>query len=251
MKTQQIWLKNKRPIKPEDTVLLCFPFAGGGASAYYSWYDKLPEDIVVCPVQLPGREDRFKEPPYLSMDHLIEYLLPDIRQIPNNLILFGHSMGAKIAYEVEKRLEQEGKTSLHLIVSGNRPPHMPEPKPIHHLDDEAFRHALARFEGTPKEILENQDLFQFFLPMLRADFQMDEMYCEMEKTKLKCPILALGGEEDGEAVPEEIRLWEEYTRDTFSCRFFPGGHFFVWELEKEVLEIIRQNLLIQVEESYI
>lgn len=70
----------------------------------------------------------------------------------------------------------EGYRAKYLFISGSRIPSIPEPKPIYHLPDEAFKRELGRFEGTPKEILENQELLDFFLPMLRADFTMDETY---------------------------------------------------------------------------
>ena len=153
-------------------------------------------------------------------------------------------MGAKIAYGVARKLESNGKILEHLIISGSRVPHLPEPNPIYHLNDEEFEKGIARFDGTPREILENKELMSFFLPMLRADFIMDETYCVRDIKKLNSPITALGGTNDKEADKQAILKWEDYAENKFSAFFFDGGHFFIRDKEQEVLnkiEIILMN----------
>ncbi|ENK0838614.1 thioesterase [Clostridium botulinum] len=228
-------IKGYENIISQKPIMFCFPFAGGGAGAYSSWINYFQENVVVCPIQLPGREEKIMETPYVDMKVLIEDLVQEINKYnQHKIIIFGHSMGAKIAYEVAKRLEFKNHSVEQLIVSGSRVPHILEPDPIYHLPDEEFEKELARFEGTPKEILENKELLKFFLPMLRADFTMDETYCISEVVKLSCPILALGGTLDKEAYEEDILKWNEYTKSDFAICMFEGGHFFIKDKEEEV-----------------
>lgn len=117
-------------------------------------------------------------------------------------------------------------------------PHIPEPNPIYHLSDTEFKTELERFEGTPKEVLKNDDLLNFFLPMLRADFTMDETYCVKEPVPLKCPIIAFGGTEDKEAKEEDVKAWNSYTVNGFRHQMFPGGHFYIKDQEVKLIDAI-------------
>lgn len=187
-------LKNGENINSQDITLFCFPFAGGGASTYTSWIKKLKDKITVCPIQLPGREERIMEKPYTDMSELLRDLTDEIViAIKGKYALWGHSMGGKIAYELEKYLENKGYQAQCIFASGCRIPNIPEPNPIYHLKDEAFKRELERFGGTPKKVLENKELLDFFLPMLRADFTLADTYCDNSMTVLHSPIVAFGG----------------------------------------------------------
>lgn len=237
-------LKNGENINQKNVTLFCLPFAGGGASAYTSWINKLKDKITVCPIQLPGREERIMEKPYNNMTDMLDDLEETIwENIRGPYAFWGHSMGGKIAYELEKRMEKRGKTAQCFLVSGSRIPSIPEPNPIYHLPDDEFKKALGRFEGTPKEILENQELLDFFLPMLRADFTMDETYYDNDLTVLYSPIEAFGGRKDREADEEAMKEWGKYTESAFLCHMFEGGHFYIREQEEAVLSEVRKCLL--------
>lgn len=227
-------------MKLRERSQFCFPYAGGGASVYKNWIHKLCDLVTVCPVQLPGREERIMEEPYFSMEELLEDLEKAIEPfMKHRTIFWGHSMGAKIAFALEKRFESKEIQAECLIVSGSRTPDIPEPDPIFHLSDKQFKEKLSRFEGTPKEILENQELLDFFLSMLRADFTLDETYFIKNDVALNSPIIAMGGREDNEVKIEEIRRWKEYTKSTFQYYMYPGGHFFIREQELDILYKIR------------
>ena len=236
-------IKNTENINKEKIPLFCLPFAGGGASAYNQWAKKMQGKVTVCLVQLPGREERIMEKPYIDMPVMLDDLEEAVREVVDGpYALWGHSMGGKIAYELEKRLEAVGYTASCLFISGSRIPSIPEPKPIYHLPDEEFKRELGRFEGTPKEILENQELLDFFLPMLRADFTMDETYYDKTGIVLHAPIAAFGGEKDGEADESAICEWGKYTDNDFSYRIFPGGHFYLRDYEDEVISEVMRRL---------
>lgn len=233
-------IKNTNKILTGKPVLFCFPFAGGGASAYSRWEKALGGEIVVCPIQLPGREDRMLDRPYLDMEDLLHDLQKAIWPVlTDHTYFWGHSMGAKLAFELAARLEKEHFGVNHLLVSGSRAPCFPELHPIYHLPDEDFEKELSRFEGTPKEIMANKELLKFFVPMLRADFTLDETYYSDRHTQLNCSITALGGTQDREAGLKEILEWEKLTTGAFRYRLFEGGHFFIREKEQEVLAEVR------------
>ena len=189
------------------------------------------------------KDELIMEKPYIDMSVMLDDLEEAVRKVVYGpYALWGHSMGGKISYELEKRLEAAGYTAKCLFISGSRVPSIPEPNPIYHLPDEAFKRELGRFEGTPKEILENQELLDFFLPMLRADFTMDETYYDKAGVVLHTPISAFGGEKDGEADESAICEWGKYTDNDFDYRIFPGGHFYLRDYEDEVISEVERRL---------
>ncbi|NEZ47261.1 thioesterase [Clostridium niameyense] len=236
-------IKDLDTVKETDSIMYCFPYAGAGASTFRNWNKALNSILKVCPIQLPGREERILEKPYLDMEKLADDIAQLILHTSNKFFLFGHSMGTKIAYEVEKRLEAKGRITELLIVSGGRVPHISEPHPIYNLPDKEFEEGLIRFDGMPKEIIKNRQLFQFFLPIIRADFILDESYNSTNTKPLKCPILSLGGNEDKDGNLEEIKKWAYYTENDFNYRIFKGKHFFIKQQEKEVLMEIKKKIV--------
>lgn len=234
-------VKNYNQIRPDRATLFCFPFAGGGASAYNSWVQKMKDKVTVCPIQLPGREERIMEKPYNNMTDMLDELEETIwKCIRGPYAFWGHSMGGKIAYELEKRLEKRGKTAQCFLVSGSRIPSIPERNPIYHLPDDEFKKALGRFEGTPKEILENQELLDFFLPMLRADFTMDETYHDKKLTVFigHC----IGGLIEIETAKELLKQGTEVDLVTMiSTNIYDGDD----KKREENFQILQSNLILE------
>jgi medium-chain acyl-[acyl-carrier-protein] hydrolase len=226
--------------------VFCFPYAGGGCSTYSAWSALLPEEIEVCPVQLPGRETRITEPPYTTIEALIpplvEALLPYL-DMP--FALFGHSMGALISFEVARYLsEQYAQLPVRLVVSAHRAPHLPDTKaPIHHLPAKDFVHELLRLQGTPAEAASHDELLQLILPTLRADFTLCETYTYQQAEPLSCPITALGGLQDHAVPRSHLEAWQAQTKATFQTRFFIGNHFFIKTAQHEILRTLTRELL--------
>lgn len=224
------------------TKLCCLPYAGGGASVYRKWCGRLGTEIEICPVQLAGREEKRREAPCGTMEQQSAQVADEIMRTAagcRNLVLFGHSMGAKIAYEAAKLLESRGIRLRGVIVSGSPSPDIPEAVDAASLTDREFGGYLQRLGGIPEEILADESLLHLFLPVFRADFAMMRKYCDRSRKKLQCPVFACGGTEDPEAARGEVLSWRQYTSADFGSRFLSGGHFYLFDREEEMLGLLQ------------
>jgi surfactin synthase thioesterase subunit len=225
--------------------LFCLPFAGGGASAYRLWGAALPSWIEVCAIQPPGREDRYREPPFTALTSLAQAAAREIVPlIDRPYALFGHSMGALVAFEIARALRHAGLPApLALLPAAYPAPHLPLARaPIHHLPDAGFIEEMRRMQGTPDAVLDNQELMAFVLPILRADFQACDTYVCAPEPPLDCPFFVYGGTLDREVAEASLAQWCRQTRAACERRLFPGTHFFVQSHRAELLAAIGQDL---------
>ncbi|WP_420643176.1 thioesterase II family protein [Candidatus Leptofilum sp.] len=241
------WIAYAKPNEQAALRLFCLPHAGGGAGTYRTWVDWLAPDIEVLPVQLPGRETRFLERPYQTIESLLDDLTTAIRPLLNKpFAFFGHSLGALVGFELARRLRQDGVVPRQLFVSGYGAPHLlVKLPPMHHLDDVAFVAALRELDTVPTAVLENEELLGLLLPMLRADFAVYEGYIYYKEPPLSCPIIILGGEADPLVPAENLAAWATHTTQPGEMHLIPGGHFYLQGQETAVLQIIRQSLQVQ------
>jgi len=205
----------------------------------------MPEWIEVCPVKLPGREDRLFDSPHTSLDELSAVLANELATFtPLPFAFFGHSMGAMIAYELARYLRRRQlPLPVHLLVSGHRAPQLPEMRPhIYHLPDAQFIARLSDMNGTPREVVAHRELMELLLPALRADFTLCDTYTYVPDAPLECPIAALSGTDDAIATPEHIEPWREQTSAVFKMHAFAGGHFFVNTLQQSVIKTVAEEL---------
>lgn len=183
-------------------------------------------------MQLPGRESRFAEPPFLSLPPLIAALHKELLPyLDMPYAFFGHSMGALISFELARALRHSGQVPgpVRLLVSGHRAPHLPDLRsPAYQLPDPQLVETLRSLQGTPEEVLQHQELLRLLLPVLRADFAICETYAYVAQSPLTCPISAFGGLQDPNVPSDAIRAWKEQTTKICRVRFFAGGHFF-WQ----------------------
>jgi surfactin synthase thioesterase subunit len=220
----------RTPRRDAQLRLFCFPHAGGGASTYRGWSTRLPREIEVLPVQLPGREERLGEHAFADLRVLVEHLgtvLQPWLDVP--FAFFGHSMGSLIAFELARWLRRAANFEpRHLYVSGHRAPHLPDPGPFFHAQpDRAVVEELRRLCGTRPEVLDNAELMQLFLPTVRADLSVCETYAFVPDAPLSCPISVYGGTRDTEASVAELVGWREHTTSDFRLRMFDGDHFYL------------------------
>jgi len=217
--------------------LLCVPYAGGGVSVFARWPDGLPRDIELWVVQLPGRERRIKESPVASLETAVNAVAAEIDALPPlPLVLFGHSMGGLLSFELARHRQRRGAPIEALVVSGVRAPHRLTAEPaLHTLPDAAFiAEVQAKYDGIPAALLEEPSYMQLFLPILRADIQLLETYRYLPQPPLDCAVYAFGGDRDAFVKMPELEAWAVETRATCHVRIFPGGHFFVNTARQQV-----------------
>ncbi len=233
-----LWFSAPRPIDQAKLRLFCLPYAGGGAQVFRSWAADLPDSVEVVAVQLPGREQRIREPAIPELPRLVDEIATALEsRLDRPFALYGHSMGALLAFELARECRRRfSQTPRQLFVSGSRAPHLPDPDPpIHQLPEKEFLEQVVKLNGTPEEVLQSRELLQLLLPTLRADFSVCETYEFRDDAPLACPLTASAGLEDPKALPEQTEPWEEYTSATFHLRLFPGDHFFIDSSRKAFL----------------
>jgi len=210
-------------------VLFCIPHAGGSALTYRAFVSEAPGWLEVCPIDLPGRGRLLNEPFALSLQALARRIAEAIFPLTDRpYAIFGHSMGALLAYEITAELAKTGHPQpRRLYVSGSRPPFLPRNKPpVDNLSDSAFLDHLRELQGTPEEVLGDRDVMQFFLPVLRSDFRMVEEYQPVDPPLLQIDVTALSGQQDEGAPKSDVRQWQRVTAGVFEFREYPGEHFF-------------------------
>lgn len=239
------WTAFHRPPEGARLRLFCFPFAGGGASAYRGWQAAMPAGVEVVPVQLPGREGRFGEPLHRSLHTLLPPMLLGLRgmmELP--FAFFGHSMGALVAFELARLLARVGAAGpVRLFASAYAGPRvLPRHPQLHALPAAEFMEEMRTLNGTPAEVLESREIMDALFPVLRADFEMCETYRYLPGDPLPCPLHVLGGADDPNITRDDLEAWAAETSGTFDLRIFPGDHFYLQSSPAAPLAAVRALL---------
>lgn len=223
--------------------LFCLPYAGGSARVFETWHTDLPDDVEVVPVELPGRGMRFDQPPCDTLESLLEDLRERIEpKLDRPYAVFGHSLGAMLGYKLVCEFQQKAKPARHFFVSGAGAPHISSRNPAYYLADDALREHLTRLGGTPREVIENDEVMALVLPTVRADFTIADTYVERGGAPLTCPVTAFCGDSDDEAPPADVRAWRRYVHAPFAVHLLNGGHFFLDTERKTLLGLIGSAL---------
>ncbi|UUU37372.1 alpha/beta fold hydrolase [Streptomyces sp. CA-210063] len=229
-----------------DIRLLCLPHAGGSASFYFPVSEALAPRVEVLAVQYPGRQDRRLEPCVETLPELADRLLPLLMDgwTDKPLALFGHSMGASLAFELAGLLEQRaGVVPLMLFASGRRAPsRFREEDDVHRRGDEALLAEIKRLAGTDSRILGDDEVLRMVLPAIRSDYRAAELYRPERVHRLRCPVTALVGDRDPKAPLDDVRAWREHTGSTFEMEVYPGGHFYLTDQAPRVIRRIEDAL---------
>lgn len=212
--------------------LVCFPWAGAGASVYRRLALELPDTVDVLAVQLPGREDRCREPGLTCMALAVEHVLGELVPLLDRpLVLFGHSMGALVAYEVAQASKTRfGHEPDLLVVSGSGAPGVEEAyeRCASDASDEVFIEDIRRLGGTPEQVLANPALMRLLLPALRTDYALlDEYAGPRGLAPLSCPVIACAGDRDESVSSDTVDAWRRCTTGAFEEHWLSGDHFYL------------------------
>jgi pyochelin biosynthetic protein PchC len=238
------WLRCFAPRPAASLRLVCFPHGGGSALAYRRWPARLPVDVELLVIQYPGRMERAAEPPIDAMEPMVDAIADVLlRRLDGPYALFGHSMGAAIAFETALRLERDGaRGPEHLFVSGRKGPSQHR-QTTRHLAPAGELFAYLEYLGTHTALLERPDLQPLVLPLLRSDFKLSETWRPPRDARVRCSLTAFAGDRDPEARPDAVAAWSEATCGKAELRVFAGQHFFLDEHEPAVVEHLASRLL--------
>jgi medium-chain acyl-[acyl-carrier-protein] hydrolase len=225
--------------------LLCIPYAGGGSSVFHSWQRLAAERLQVCPVHLPGRETRHGEPAVSRLADAVNPLADACAGfLDRPYALFGHSMGALIAFELARTLRRRGVPApVRFFASAACAPDLISQRPpLGHLDDDAFLDRLAHVGVETAQLTARRELRELLLSALRADVALIEHYRYADEPPFDFPITALGGAADQWIRLGELVAWNAHTRGAFTLRMIPGDHLFVRTAGEQVVRVILQSL---------
>lgn len=248
----QTWLRRFSPAGDATSTLVCLPHAGGSASFFFPLARALAPAIDVLAVQYPGRQDRRHEPNIDNLPELADRIVDAVRLMDDrSFALFGHSMGALLAYEVALRLAAAGlSTPTHLFASGRRAPSRHRDDRLHRSSDGDILTHARRLGGPGSAVLDDPEIRAMVLPLLRNDYHAVETYRHDPSAVLDCPITVLTGDLDALLTLDEAHAWAEHTTGPTDLVVLPGGHFYLADRNEEVVDLLRQRLsAIIVEET--
>lgn len=236
------WLQHYPAQGLQKRTMLVVPYAGAGPAVFRLWSRALGDGMGVCAAQLPGRPGRPRDArsrcarEYASQIAAV-WLESSNPHRSSPVFIYGHSMGAIIAFEVARILERECRVPA-LIVSGRQGPQIPVTTDLYRQPDSVVRKALVEYGGTPIEVLNSEELLTFLLPLIRDDFAVTETY-RSDGGKLSLPIYVSGGAHDSLVTHHKLHAWQSSTAGQVSVRWFSGGHFFIHEDERKFLQYLR------------
>lgn len=237
-----LWLRQFHPAPDAPVRLVCFPHAGGSATFYHPVSAALASDCDVAALQYPGRQDRRMEPNVDDIGVLADRIAPVVAPLFDRpVVFFGHSMGAIIAFEVARRLREEGHTPAMLFASGRRAPSTRRVETVHQRDDDGIVAEMKAMSGTDAQVLGDEELLRMVLPAIRSDYRAIETYGPVDAT-VDCPITALVGDADPKTTVPEADAWRAHTTAAFRIQEFRGGHFYLSSRAAEVIAVVREAL---------
>ncbi|WP_371101095.1 thioesterase II family protein [Streptomyces sp. PU_AKi4] len=224
-----VWFRRYPTAGPVRLRLVCMPHAGGTATFFHPWDGAFGDGVEMLATRYPGRQERIAETCLTSMEPLADAVADELTALSDvPVALFGHSMGASLAYEVALRLQASHPEAVAgLFVSAREAPHRVTPKRVHLLDDEGLLDEVRRLGGVDEALLEEPALRDVLLPPLRADFQIAGTYRATAPVPVRCPVAAYAGEGDTGVAPEAVRRWSEVSAGSFDLTVMPGGHFYL------------------------
>ncbi|MEV0251131.1 alpha/beta fold hydrolase [Nocardia sp. NPDC050712] len=242
---RQNWIRRiALPRDQVETVLICFPHAGGSASYFSPFARNIAPEIEPLAVQYPGRQDRRLEEWHGSIEALVDGVVAELPAVAAGraVALYGHSMGAIVAFEVCRRLAGSDSAPKLLVVSGRRAPGTVRAENSHLYTDAELVRELDRVADTPQTWLTDPELRDLLLPVVREDYRAIENYVYQDGPPIECPIVTLTGAGDPYVDADEAKAWSSCTAGEFELHTYPGGHFFVESQRAAVGRLISEKL---------
>jgi len=239
------WFTSHGGAAPWSTRIFCFPHAGGSPRAFADWQDGLGDDAEILAICRPGREHRAAEPaPTIS--ELIDGATAAIAGLTESddrpFYLFGHSLGAIVAFEVCRRLSASGAAPRHFVASGaSAPPLLPSQrvKDIAKLTGREFAEAIGFFGGLPADVIADQEMRDLLLPGIIADFAMAVGYRYQSGPRLAVPATIVVGRDDPHVQQEQIEPWNDEFTWPPDRHLVDGGHFYFEPQPTAIVDILR------------
>ncbi|MFK3985695.1 thioesterase II family protein [Micromonospora sp. NPDC050397] len=240
----ETWVRRYHPASSGAVRLLCLPHAGGSAPYFFPLSRLLSPAVEILPIQYPGRQDRRGDANVPKLTTLADQIFDAVRPLADRqLALFGHSMGAVLAYEVTLRLEDAGLPPVRLLASGRRAPSRYRDERVHQRDDRGVLAELGRLNGTDSAVVNDPELIEMIMPALRSDYQAIETYRHDPARSVRCPVTVLVGDQDPRVSLAEAEAWADHTSADADLRVFRGGHFYLTERIEEVAAVVSGALL--------
>ncbi|WP_162274904.1 thioesterase II family protein [Mailhella massiliensis] len=242
------WVRFFRQAPDERVRLFCFPFAGGGASAFLPWKKLLPDYISLVPVQLPGHEDRFEEKAIMNAERMYEAMYEGLRPyFSSAMAFFGHSMGGLLAFQFARYLLRRGETPpVHLFLSAAPVPVRPPEMTGRPSEEEEFLRRILQSGTVPESVLLDEESLQIVKRTLLSDHELLLSLLDGRTEPLAVPVTVMAGERDLLVPLERARAWQDFTSRSCSILTWPGGHFYVRRWLDDVVAVIDQSLLMYV-----
>ncbi|MFD8151453.1 thioesterase II family protein [Streptomyces sp. NPDC059720] len=235
--------------------LVCFPHAGGSATAYRTLAQALPADLDVVCVQYPGRQDRHREAPFTDLTLLAgavaDELAPMLAADPGRpYALFGHSMGSLVAFETARLLARGPLPGpQRLFLSGRGAPDAHSTARFLRYDDEDMLAEVRRLGGTTPSMLDDPDIVEMVLPALRADYRALGTYAWRGGEPLAAAVTVLVGDSDPMVTVQEAGTWRAHSRGDVVVKVFPGGHFYLFDHLDGIAAAVTEGLLAEAAAS--
>jgi medium-chain acyl-[acyl-carrier-protein] hydrolase len=223
--------------------MFCFPHVGAGGAAFNSWLDRLPADVELCAIRLPGRENRLREPlldDWLELFESLGPVLTPLLDVP--FVLVGHCSGSVLAYELARRLRAAGaaRPTMLILSSTDGPGVRRIDDPLHLLPRRELLSRVVEFGGMAGEVLDDPDLMDIFERILRADYRVIERLEYSGGPPLDVPITVVGGRHDEFTTCQGMAAWSAETTKEFSLHLLDAGHYILSEAGELVAQIMRR-----------
>ena len=232
------WFWVPKPNPSAYCRLICMPCAGGSIGHYLKWAPYLDDKIELVAVELPGRVSRLLEPAYTDMTEVIDDLFALMEPfLDKPYILFGHSMGATIFFELMHKIRENGLPSpLEFIAASSAAPnfHQVSDSYMYSLPEQEFIKYLLKISNIHQELLDDDEFMGLVLPSIRADFQMIETYRCNRTKRVSCDASVFYGESDDGMSEDSLNGWVDFF-DAPKFEGFSGGHFFIDDSNSDVV----------------